>query len=75
MVLRGRTAAEGWIMDREGDAVKLNLRLDDALHQQLASAAKQSVRSLNGEIVYRLRFSFADDDWHDWPASDGGAAA
>jgi predicted HicB family RNase H-like nuclease len=41
------------------DAVKvLNLRLDEALHQQLTVEAKRSVRSLNGEIVFRLRRSF-----------------
>jgi predicted HicB family RNase H-like nuclease len=40
------------------DAVKvLNLRLDEALHQQLAAEAKRSVRSLNGEIIFRLRRS------------------
>jgi predicted HicB family RNase H-like nuclease len=35
----------------------LNLRLDETLHQQLAAEAKRQVRSLNGEIVYRLRRS------------------
>jgi predicted HicB family RNase H-like nuclease len=44
-------------MDREDDAVKLNLRLDEGLHQQLAVEAKRSVRSLHGEIIFRLRRS------------------
>ena len=35
----------------------LNLRLDEALHRQLAAEAKRSVRSLNGEIIFRLRCS------------------
>jgi len=35
----------------------LNLRLDGALHQQLTAEAKRSVRSLNGEIIFRLRKS------------------
>jgi predicted HicB family RNase H-like nuclease len=35
----------------------LNLRLDEALHRQLAAEAKRSVRSLNGEIIFRLRRS------------------
>jgi predicted HicB family RNase H-like nuclease len=37
---------------------KLNLRLDDPLRQQVAAAAEQYERSLNSEIVYRLRSSF-----------------
>jgi predicted HicB family RNase H-like nuclease len=44
-------------MDREDDAVKLNLRLDEGLHQQLAVEAKRQVRSLQGEIIFRLRKS------------------
>jgi predicted HicB family RNase H-like nuclease len=40
------------------DPVFMNLRLDGALHEQLIEAAKRSVRSLNGEILYRLRSSF-----------------
>jgi hypothetical protein len=44
-------------MDREDDAVKLNLRLDESLHQQLAAEAKRQVRSLQGEIIFRLRKS------------------
>lgn len=40
------------------DLVKvLNLRLDEALHRQLTAEAKRSVRSLNGEIIFRLRRS------------------
>ena len=42
----------------ERDAVKvLNLRLDEVLHQQLTAEARRSVRSLQGEIVWRLRRS------------------
>jgi predicted HicB family RNase H-like nuclease len=44
-------------MEREDNGVKLNLRLDERLHQQLADEAKRSVRSINGEIVWRLRSS------------------
>ena len=44
------------------DQVKvLNLRLDEALHQRLAAEAKHSVRSLNGEIVWRLRQSLPEE--------------
>jgi hypothetical protein len=35
----------------------LNLHLDGALNQQLTAEAKRSVRSLNGEIIFRLRES------------------
>jgi predicted HicB family RNase H-like nuclease len=35
----------------------LNLRLDEPLHRQLTAEAKRSVRSLNGEIIFRLRQS------------------
>jgi predicted HicB family RNase H-like nuclease len=44
-------------MDGEGDAVKFNLRLDAGLHQRLTAEAKRHVRSLNGEILFRLRKS------------------
>jgi predicted HicB family RNase H-like nuclease len=45
-------------MEHLDDAVKvLNLRLDEALHRQLTAEAKRSVRSLNGEIIFRLRRS------------------
>jgi len=33
----------------------LNLRLDEALHRELTAEARRSVRSLNGEIIFRLR--------------------
>jgi hypothetical protein len=46
-----------------GAGVQLNLRIDEELRRQLADAAKRSVRSLNGEIVNRLRSSFGDDGW------------
>jgi len=35
----------------------LNLRLDEALHRELTAEARRSVRSLNGEIIFRLRSS------------------
>ena len=42
------------------DDTQLSLRLDEPLLQQLVTAAKRSVRSLNGEIVWRLRQSFEE---------------
>jgi len=48
-------------MEHLDDAVKvLNLRLDEALHRQLTAEAKRSIRSLNGEIIFRLRRSFRE---------------
>jgi hypothetical protein len=49
--------------------VKLVVRLDSALHRSLTAEAQHAVGSLNGEIVYRLRSSFGNDGWQDWPAS------
>jgi hypothetical protein len=49
------------------DGVQLNLRI--GLRRQLADAARL-VRSLNGEIVWRLWSSFGNEGWRDRPASD-----
>jgi hypothetical protein len=40
------------------ELARVSLRLDDGLRRRLADAAAHSVRSLNSEIVYRLRSSF-----------------
>jgi predicted HicB family RNase H-like nuclease len=37
---------------------RLNLRFDDTLRQQLERAAQRSERSLNREIIYRLKRTF-----------------
>jgi len=37
--------------------VELCLRLDEPTHRQLTAEAKRSVRSLQGEIIFRLRKS------------------
>ena len=42
--------------------VKTLFRFDEELHQKLAEAAKRSVRSINGEMLYRLRASFQQDE-------------
>ena len=39
----------------EDTAVKLNLRLDPQMHQQLTDEAREALRSLHSEIVWRLR--------------------
>jgi Arc-like DNA binding domain len=42
------------------DATRLNLRFEDEeLRRQIEEAAKVSCRSRNGEIIVRLRASFA----------------
>jgi hypothetical protein len=38
-----------------------NTRLPDDLHSELARAAREACRSLNGEIVWRLRESLKDE--------------
>jgi hypothetical protein len=44
--------------DTPDDLVRvLNLRLDEPLRRQLTAEARRSVRSLNGEIIFRLRGS------------------
>jgi hypothetical protein len=45
-----------------GDSVAQTLRLDEELRQRLKDAANRSVRSVNGEIVFRLRASFDDNE-------------
>ena len=42
-------------MERPDETVKLLLRLDEPMHR--LAEAKHSVRSVNGEIVWRLRKS------------------
>jgi predicted HicB family RNase H-like nuclease len=40
------------------NSVALTLRFNEKLRQQLADAANRSVRSMNSEIIFRLRTSF-----------------
>jgi len=40
----------------------LNLRLPISFHAALKAAAKKKKRSLQGEIIYRLEQSLAQDD-------------
>jgi predicted HicB family RNase H-like nuclease len=42
------------------NTIELCLRLDEPTHRQLTAKAKRSVRSLNGEIVWRLRRSIEE---------------
>jgi predicted HicB family RNase H-like nuclease len=44
------------------DPVHMTLRFDEELRQQLADAANRSVRSMNSEIIFRLRTSFERDE-------------
>jgi hypothetical protein len=44
-------------MPTEEDMIATNTRLPVQLHKQLAQAAQESCRALNGEIIFRLRQS------------------
>lgn len=47
--------------DKEPTRVKkLSVRVDEALRQQLQAAADHSLRSMNAEIIWRLRASLAE---------------
>jgi hypothetical protein len=46
---------------KTGKWKKMNLRLDRPLFEKLTKAAEHQVRSVNGEIVARLRKSFAPE--------------
>jgi hypothetical protein len=50
--------AEKAMSKQPNDPIKLQLRLNEALRQQIAAAAASSIRSINSEILYRLRSSF-----------------
>ena len=51
-------------MKQLDDAVKvLNLRLDEASHRQFTVNANRFVRSLNAEIIFRLRSSLSGIRW------------
>jgi len=39
---------------------ELRIRCDAALHQQLAEAAKRSLRSMTREIIFRLKASLSE---------------
>jgi hypothetical protein len=59
----------------QGVRVNVNLRLDDALRQQLIAEAKQSMRSLNSEIAFRLRNSIEAQRHDDGKRAARGPAA
>jgi predicted HicB family RNase H-like nuclease len=48
-------------VESKGDRLIVNLRFDRELHKQLVAEAKRRVRSLNGEVMYRLRESIERD--------------
>ena len=43
------------------EPVKLVLRLDETMHERLTAEARTQLRSLNSQILWRLRLSFARD--------------
>jgi hypothetical protein len=60
-----------WRQGRGGEA---GHPLDPVLHRSLTAEAKRALRSLNSEMLWRLRSSFGDDGWRDWPASNERAS-
>jgi hypothetical protein len=40
------------------ERVQVSVRFDEALRQRLEDAAKASLRSMNAEIIFRLKTSF-----------------
>jgi hypothetical protein len=44
-------------------ALNLRLRLAPELHRQLSDSAKARGKSLNSEIIERLRYTFADPSY------------
>jgi TraY domain len=54
-------------MTTENETTALTVRFDKALRRKLETAAKTSIRTLNGEVVFRLKSSFEpqpDDEVH-----------
>lgn len=53
-------------MSDSSEPVRITLRLPADLHERITSAASESVNSLNGEIVARLRKAFEiADEWEE----------
>ncbi len=39
---------------------ELRIRCDDALHRQIAEAARRSLRSMTREVIFRLKASLSE---------------
>jgi hypothetical protein len=44
---------------------ELRIRCDEALHRQLAEAARRSLRSMTREVIFRLKASLNERRNHD----------
>jgi hypothetical protein len=51
---------------RQDNRVSFPLRLPAGLRKQLEDAARDSYRSINGEIVFRLERSFREERRESW---------
>ena len=52
--------------DRQDSRVSFPLRLPVGLRKQLEDAARDSHRSINGEILFRLERSFREEQRESW---------
>ena len=43
---------------------ELRVRCDEALHRKIAEAARHSLRSMTGEVIFRLRASLISESRH-----------
>jgi predicted HicB family RNase H-like nuclease len=59
---------KGYPMHHRDPTQPLNLRIDQALRRRLAAEAELSMRSLNAEILYRLRKSIEAEAERTGPA-------
>jgi predicted HicB family RNase H-like nuclease len=49
---------EGMRMAKKNESIRFTVRVNETLHQQIANAAQRSERSLNSEIIHRLKRTF-----------------
>jgi hypothetical protein len=50
--------------EHQSKRVQISVHVDEPLRERLETAARRAVRSLSGEIAYRLQRSFAPNDGH-----------
>jgi hypothetical protein len=53
----------------EAKRVQVSLHLEEPLREQLEAAARRSMRSLSGEVTFRLKRSLERESWIDTDAA------